>query len=386
VLIKGLLARYVAPGYLVVLRPDGALIAAPFDPKRLALTGPATPMLEGVMTKPFGSADVAISREGTLVYAPGRANAGGGVGEVVWIGQDGSERSLDPPLVINPSSTFGLSLSPDGTRLALDILGQKSTDIWVKQLPAGPFSRLTFEGAVNIRPSWSADGKSVLYITDRDSGQTSVWTQRADGSAPATRVLRARLDVRYAVVSHDGQWLVYHTIGGATGNDIYGIRLGGDTTPVPLLTSRFNEFGPALSPDGKWLAYASDESGQSEVYVRPFPKTGEGRWQISTGGGYAPRWAHSGRELFYQSGNNEMMMAAVTVAPAFSAGQPRRLFDPSNRLWPSNGVPYYDLTPDDKRFLMVRLTGVDQAPGAGQVVVVENWLQELRQKVDAAQR
>jgi protease II len=166
---------------------------------------------------------------------------------------------------------------------------------------------------------------------------------------------------------------------------VYAERTGRDTTPVPILTSRFNEIAPSLSPDGKWLAYASDESGQQEVYVRPFPNTGQGRWQISIGGGSSPRWARSGRELFYQSGANQMMVAAVAVGPAFSAGQPHKLFEPSNQLFPSNVVPYYDLSPDDKRFLMVRLAGVSQAPGAGQLVVVENWFEELRQKVKAGQ-
>ncbi len=385
VLTKGLLARYVAPGYIVIVRADGTLVAAPFDQDRLTLTGPATPILEGVMTKPFGSVDIAISGDGTLVYVPGGANPAGGVGEIAWVGRDGSERSLDPSLAVNPSPNYGLALSPDGTRLALDILSQRSVDIWVKQLPSGPFSRLTFEGGVNMRPSWTADSKSILYLSDRN-GRTAVWRQRADGSSAAELIPAGTTrDIRQGALSADGQWLLYMVLGDS-GRDVYAVRTGRDTTMIPILASRFNEYGQVLSPDGKWLAYTSDESGRPEVYVRPFPNTAQGRWQISIGGGAAPRWAHSGKELFYQGGANEMMVVAVAAGATLSVGQPRKLFDPSNRLWPSNVVPYYDLSPDDKRFVMVRLAAVTQAPGAGQVVVVENWREELRRKLEAARR
>ncbi|HEU5154543.1 MAG TPA: hypothetical protein VFU03_07425, partial [Gemmatimonadales bacterium] len=384
VLGSGLLARYVAPGYILIVRSDGTLVAAPFDQDRLKLTGTPTPIVEGMMIKPFGSVDVAVSGSGTLVYAPGGANPGG-VGEVIWLERNGGEESLDPQLVINPSVNYALALSPDGNRLALDVIGQRSVDIWVKQLPSGPFSRLTFEGGVNMRPSWTADGKSLIYLSDR-SGRTTVWRQRADGSAPAEQIRVATThDIREAALSRDGQWLVFRENGDSSA-DIYALRPGQDTLPIPLLTTRFNEVAAALSPDGKWLAYTSDESGQAEVYVRPFPNAGQGRWQVSIGGGNAARWSRSGHELFYQTNTNQMMVVTVGAGPTFNAGQPRKLFDPSSRLFPSVFVPYYDVGPDDKRFLSVRLAGSKAAPGGGRLVVVENWFRELRQKVEAARR
>jgi hypothetical protein len=142
---------------------------------------------------------------------------------------------------------------------------------------------------------------------------------------------------------------------------------------------------PSLSPDGKWLAYTSDESGRDEVYVRPFPRVGDGRWQISTEGGAAPRWAHSGRELFYQAdGSNAIMAASVTLAPSFTAGTPHKLFDAIPQLYPSSGVPYYDLTPNDRRFIMARVVGTARAPGAAELVVVVNFREEVRRKLSAA--
>jgi dipeptidyl aminopeptidase/acylaminoacyl peptidase len=359
-------------------------VAARFSAGDLELRGSPTPLLEGIMTKPFGSVDMAVSREGTLVYVPGAANAA--AGEAVWVTREGAVGPLDPALTLSPSARRSLALSPDGSHLAVDVVGPRSTDIWVKQLPAGPFSRLTFDGSDNTRPTWSADGRSVIYLSNRDGDTMSVWRQRADGSAPAERMLRLGLPILEAQLSRDSRWLIYRA-NNANGPDVFAVRLGQDTTPVPLLTSRFSEIGATLSPDGAWLAYASDESGQYEVYVRPFPRTSDGRWQISTEGGLAPRWAHSGRELFYESNAGDVMVAPVTTRPTFSAAAARRLFGiASNQLWGSNTVPYWDLTPDDRRLIMVRIGGLSQAPGAGQLVVVENWFQELRVKVEAGQR
>jgi serine/threonine-protein kinase len=380
-LTKGLLGRYIAPGFLVFVRSDGALVAARFLPGDEALRGSATPLLEGIMTKPFGSADLAISPEGTMMYVPGSGSSV--AGEVVWTSRDGATTPLQPALAVSPSSNRGLALSPDGTRLAIDAVGPRSTDIWVKQLPSGPFSRLTFDGNDNIRPSWSADGRSILFLSNRD-GRPSVWRQRADGSAPAELVLRRPEPIMEAVLSRNGRWLVYRITNES--RDIFGIRLGQDTTPVPLLTSRFNEYAAALSPDGAWLAYISDESGTPEVYVRPFPQVSEGRWQISTGGGGPPRWSHSGRELLFEGGTGDMLSATVTTRPTFTAREPQRLFALGTGVWPSTIVPYFDLSPDDRRFMMTRIGGVAQAPGGGQLVVVEHWFQELRARVDAGQR
>ncbi len=381
VLTKGLMARYVAPGYIAFVRADGALMAAPFDANKLTLTGPAVPLLEGVMTKTFGSVDLAISPEGTLAYAPGAAEASEGIAELVWVERDGATRTVLPPLRFTPSGNRSIALSPDGTRLAADVLGSRGPDIRVKQLPTGPFIRLTFDGTQNFRPSWTPDGKSVIFISNRDSAPLSVWRQQADGARPVELLLRGPpTGINEAILSRDSKWLLYRTI--ETNNrNVYAVRMGADTTRVPLLVSRFNEVGIALSPDSRWLAYTSDESGRDEVYVRPFPDVNSGRWQITSGGGSAPGWAHSGRELFFQGPANELMVTAVRTSPSFQPDEPRQLIAPQAQVMPSNVVPNYAITPDDKRFLMVRLGSATAAPGAGQLVVVDNWLREFRGKV-----
>ena len=177
-------------------------------------------------------------------------------------------------------------------------------------------------------------------------------------------------------------WLIYRANLNGGNRNIYAVRPGRDTIPIPLLTGPFWEQGAALSPNGKWLAYASNESGQDEIFVRPFPNTGAGRWQISTRGGSAAQWAHSGRELFFIAPSGDLMVVAITPGPTFAPGEPRPLIPlGTGGFWGSSIVPYYDLTPDDKRFMMVRLAAVNQAPGAGQLVVVDNWSTELKAKM-----
>jgi eukaryotic-like serine/threonine-protein kinase len=387
VLVKGLLARFVAPGFLVFVRADGAVLAAPFDQDRLKLTGAAVPLFEGVMTKPFGSADFAISKGGTLAYVPGLASTGGGVAELVTVTRQGGITPLDPPVTYNPSGNPALSLSPDGRSVALDIVGAASPDIWVKQLPSGPLSRLTFDTRTALRPRWTPDGRSVVYLASADTTLPSIWVKKADGSTPAEKIwqLPGRAIVE-AAFSNDGQWLIYRVAEAGGNGDLYAVRPGRDTAPTPLLTSRFSETGGALSPDGKWLAYTSNESGRNEIFVRPFPNTAAGRWQVSTTGGAVARWGHSGRELFYEAPSGDMMVVPVTPGPTFTPAAPRRLFSFGVGLVNSTVVPLYDLTPNDQQFVMVRLAEVNQAPGAGQLVVVDNWLEELRAKMRSGRK
>ncbi|MFI5415542.1 MAG: hypothetical protein ACHQ16_07845, partial [Candidatus Lutacidiplasmatales archaeon] len=260
-LTKGLMARYVAPGYLVIVRADGAVLAAPFDQDKLALTGTAVPLFSGVMVKPLGSADFAVSRAGTLAYISGSGASSTGFAEVIKVDRTGAVTPFTPALTYNPSSNRAISLSPDGRRLAFDVLGTSSPDIWVKQLPAGALSRLTFDSVGAIRPVWSADSRYVYYISG--SGvQGSVWRRRADGSAPAEFIWKdPRGPVLTASFTRDGQWLAYRVTVGGTNRDIYAVHLGHDTVAIPLLTGPSSEDAPEISPDGRWMAYTSNESG-----------------------------------------------------------------------------------------------------------------------------
>ena len=187
--------------------------------------------------------------------------------------------------------------------------------------------------------------------------------------------------MRSGFESPDGRWLVLRTMeGNNTRGDIFGLRAG-DSVPIPLVATPFRERDPALSPDGRWLVYASDETGQFEVYVRPFPDVQAGKWQVSTGGGTGPRWSHRGNELFYRDAAGDMIAVQVAGQPTFGLVGRQRLFSANNSFSTLDQV-LYDVAPDDRRFLMLHVgSGAGTGNSAGRLILVENFLTELRRAV-----
>jgi serine/threonine-protein kinase len=159
------------------------------------------------------------------------------------------------------------------------------------------------------------------------------------------------------------------------------MQVGVDSVPKPLIATRFREAAPTLSPDGRWLAYTSNETGRSEVYVRPFPDVGAGKFVVSPSGGETPRWSHSGRELFYRTLGNDFVAAEVRTAPTFAVVGEKRLF-PAGGFLSNRQHPAYDVAPDDRRFLMARIdANVHDSAGAAaepELVLVQNLPAELR--------
>ncbi|HSE28903.1 MAG TPA: protein kinase, partial [Gemmatimonadales bacterium] len=358
VLFRGVTARYSPTGHLVYVTVDGTLLVVPFDLKRLEVTGEPVPLASGLNIRPFGAVDLALSAEGTLLYTTG--GRGDDPREVVWVGLDGSVVPVDPGWV---GDLRTLAVSPDGRRLAVSIFAEGEEQIWVKQLPDGPLSKITFDGPAAWRPSWSADGRDVLYVSLQ--GITpDAWSKRADGSAPAELLLDIAAPVQEAFRSRDGEWLVYRT----TPRDIMGLSRAGDT--VPLVATPFEERAPALSPDGRWLAYQSDEAGRYEVFVRPFPATSTAKWQVSNGGGTVPRWSPDGRVLYYR-GTGNVVAVEVLPGPSFIAGGRRTLFGLGTF---ADEEGSWDIAPDGRRFAMIRDRGVADPVG---LVVVEGLGQVL---------
>ncbi|MFL5519988.1 MAG: protein kinase domain-containing protein [Gemmatimonadales bacterium] len=274
-----IMAWYLPNGYLAYLQRDGTILAAPFDLDKLALTGPALPVVQGVSAA-LGLAQVALSRNGTLVYL--EASGAATEVEVVRVSRSGIMTPVDTAW----HGPFNSSaLSPDGRRLALGVgFASGALDIWIKELDHGPFSRLSVRGD-DRRPAWSPDGKLVAFIRDTADG-SSVYARRTDGSTTESRLAKLAVAIQEVTWSPDGRWLVVRTDNGDAGaGDILAIPTSGDTTPVPLAASSFTELHPVVSPDGRWLAYTSNESGRNEVFVRPFAASESGRWHVSTGGG-----------------------------------------------------------------------------------------------------
>jgi serine/threonine-protein kinase len=282
--LQGVLGFYVAEAKAVVyVAADGTLLAVPFDLGKLAVLGRAVPLF-GNLSVRGGDADLSIAG-GTLAYALPGTNTNE---TLMWVDRAGAMTPVDTAW--HDPELEAYALSPDGGRLAIGIsssdAGSGRMDIWVKQMDGGPLSRLTFGGEGNQAPAWSADGKYVSYSSLRD-GHWSLWRRRADGVGSEELVADVGRDVFDARWSADGALLVV-AVGGPPSFDILVMRLGSDTTLRPLLAESYDELEPRLSPDGRWLAYVSRETGDREIFVRPFPNVDEGKWQISQGGGTDP--------------------------------------------------------------------------------------------------
>ncbi len=362
-------ARYAASGHLLYVTIKQTLMVVPFDQNSMKVTGEPKALIQGMRLGRFGSADVAVSETGTLLYATG---GGPGEQELVWMTRNGKLQPIDPDWI---GDFWAPVLSPDGKRVAISRrLDAQRSDIWVKQLDRGPSVRLTLEQAFGEFPAWTPDGKSVTFLSYRN-GSYGYWTRRADGSAPAILQVPEKIESYMPVWSPDGKWLVYSTdASAADSGNIVGIRPGVDRTRVPLVATNFREFAPAVSPDGRWLAYVSNETGQYEIYVVPFPDTHAARWVISSHGGADPQWSPRGNELFYRDDAGNLVAVEVTTRPTFSVGRTTPLFS-TERLSISR-QKRYAVSPDARRFLMIQ----SALGGPERLIVVENWFEELKSK------
>jgi serine/threonine protein kinase/Tol biopolymer transport system component len=378
-------AQYLPSGQLLFVRDDGAAFVQPFHLDGFRLSGSPVSVLDSVAITT--GALLAVSRSGMLVVRHG-ASSGilRGQHEMVWVDRSGLTSPIDMggPLGIDPGGgNPGWALSPDGRRLAIGLLTGAGGDIWVKQLPNGPLSRVTFDPSPDIRPRWLPGGRTISYVAARN-GSYELRQANADGTGGDTLLVRDANGVYEGAVSPDGRWIVTRIRGGLghQGRDIVGYHPG-DTTAVPLIaSSAFDENAFRLSPDGRWIAYESDETGRREVYVRPFPNTNDGKWQASTDGGYAPLWAPGGRELFFVDAQRRMTSVPFTAGSPPRFGDRRVLFTLSSDLylWENDYYTPFDISPDGRRFLMARQlpsTGAPEAP----LIVVENWFTELTQRL-----
>ncbi|MBZ5659728.1 MAG: serine/threonine-protein kinase [Acidobacteriia bacterium] len=371
-LVSGIQPRYATSGHLIYAQ-GGTLMAVAFDPQRLQIIGAAVPMVQDVAESPiyFGS-QYSISDNGSLAYISGGAEAIRR--SLVWLSRSGAEQPLPAP----PRAYGSVRFSPDGRRVAVDVDQQ----IWIYDLVRDSLTRLTFESSLNRNPVWTPDGKRIVFQSNKETVEYNVWWQLADGSGGLERLTKSDYADIPKSFSPDGQLLAFNEINPKTQKDLWVLRLS-DRKAQPFLQTPFMEVAPTFSPDGRWLAYVSDESGRPEVYVQTYPAPG-GKWQISTEGGTEPVWNRNGRELFFRSGN-KMMAADVTAQPGFSAGKPRKLFEGSyvRSDWPLATMTY-DVSADGQRFLMVKET--EQASAATQINIVQNWFEELKQKVPTGKK
>jgi serine/threonine-protein kinase len=357
--VAGSNAIGIAFGHLLYAREDGAIMAVPFDPKAIRVTGDPIPLLQGVRR---AGDRTALSASGTLVYM-----SGGGIGQIVRV----DERGIATPLITDKGSYAHPRFSPDGRRLAVDVVSAGGVDIWTYDVASGTSTRLT-SARDNDRPEWTPDGKRVLYLSSQDAATYSVWWQPADGSTAAEELYRGTRTVREAMLLNDGRTLVVRLDTPDNQRDINVVSLTKPAQSVPLVTTAADELMPRVSPDGKWLAYQSNESGQYEIYVRPFPGGGS-RTTVSNAGGTEPIWSRDGCRLFYRNGS-QLVAAGCATSPSFAVTSRQILFSGNFDLHAFH--PNYDVAPDGRHFAMISSGNAEP-----QVVVVANWLEELRQRL-----
>ena len=331
------------------LRESGNAVRRAVRPRRAGGSRPAVPILEQVAYSALnGAAKLDASPSGTLVYENGGSDAG--LVTLQWLEEGGKTR----PLLAKPGNYGRPSFSPDGRRLALEILDGSNRDIWVQDLERDTATRLTFDGKAS-GPIWTPDGRSVVF---QDPEGLS-WT-RADGGGKPQPLLRTKGLAWPWSFTPDGKRLAYFELG-AGSYDLWTVPIEGDSTalragkPEVLLQTPFDERYPAFSPDGRWLAYVSNESGAYEIYVRAFPEaaSGGGKWQISSGGGAYPMWSRTGRQLFFETLDNRVMVAAYTVQGNSFVAEKPRLWSERQLSNLSNTSRNIDLAPDGKRFAVI---------------------------------
>jgi Tol biopolymer transport system component len=361
---------YAPSGHLIYIQ-EGRLMAAPFDIKTLQITGDAADVTEDRM-----AADelptFAFSPKGTLVYAPVE-----GPRErnrvLVWVDLEGNEK----PLGARPMRYVRVRVS--GGTARPQVAAEAEGGIWIYDTGgASPIRRLTFPSEGNSENQiWTPDNSKIVFVSSA-FGNPVIKRKAADGSGEA-EVLSVntsgwRLLWLYARTP-DGKVLLAKAMSSeetSTDWDIVAIHLERDGEVEPLLVSDDNEHFAALSPDGKWLAYVSDELGRDDVFVTGFPGL-EGKWQVSTEGGWEPVWAPDGKSIYYRDGAS-LVAVPVETEGGFSLGRAQSLFEDVYMPRPSSRN--YDIHPDGKRFLMIK-KAEEEVP-VTELLVVENWFEELK--------
>ena len=330
-LLPGTSPQFAASGHLVFWR-EGALWAVPFDPDRLEVQGDPLPIEHEVQANPLGFADYTLGEDGMLVYAPATGVSQGPQRTLVWVDREGNEE----PVAAEPRPYAGVRLSPDGQRVVTTV----QWDIVIYDLGRERPTRLTFDPARDALPTWTPDGEWVVFSSFR-TGPANLWRKRADGSGNVERLTtEGDLQAPFSF-SPDGKMLVFTE--GRTGNqtDIGLLPMDGGSIEW-LIETVDTDNRPAVSPDGRWIAYGSDEEGQFEIYVQPFPNADGGRFQISRAGGNSPgpvpltkRTAHDIEKHIISTSECD---GHGTVQERASAGHPRsagtasRITRPAPRL------------------------------------------------------
>ncbi|MGE0453178.1 MAG: protein kinase [Vicinamibacteria bacterium] len=354
---------YAPPGYLLYVR-EQTLVAQPFDAAKQKLAGEPVPLGEGLGIDNVGGASFSVSSSGALAFRAGETQGR----RLVWMDRNGKET----PALDEAKNYVDTGLSPDGKRLAFDVTepGGKG-DIWIRDLARGVTSRFTFDPESEFGPTWSPDGRKIVF-----SKQAKAWdlfVKDAAGTGEPEPLLQNDENKYVTDWTRDGKYVIYASNNKDTSWDLWALPVSGERKPLPLVRTKFAEHGGVVSPDGRFLAYRSNESGRSEVYVQEFPEA-RSKWQVSAEGGFDPFWRADGREIYYRGRDTRLMVVSVETGAAFSTGTPQPLFQARFASIAARGL--YRATPDGQRFLVLAPLGRDALPPT---TVVLNWLAAIEQ-------
>ena len=353
----GAYALGVMDDYIVYL--DSATVkAVKVDLRARRVSGAPISLIGGVTA-------ANLSPDGSLVYARTRQR------QQLVIASPGRASRM---LLAEPRRYLWPRVSPDGKRVAVTIGDGPRSDIWIADLPDGSLARLTTDGVINRRAEWTADGRSVLYVSDR-GGRNALWIQPADGSGVARELLRLPdANVDEGVLANDGRVLVYQRDASGIGELWYRLTRG-DTAARRIPRLGTAELSPRLSPDGQWLAYQALEGDTYRIYVRPFPSL-DARYRVSEDAGATPVWSRDGKRIIYMA-NQTLVAATIGAEPEFHVISRAPLLEGEYALLVVH--PDFDVLPDGESLILPR-----PVDNAWWPLVVQNWRRELRDRVRAA--
>ena len=363
--LSGTRPHYVDTGHLVYATANGTLEAVAFDADSLEVSGTPVVVLDEIQVKRTGAANFAISDGGLLVYVP--AVQGDVVRRsLVWVDRDGREE----PIAVQPDRYLSVRVSPDGRYLALE--ADANVHLWSTTRQTR--TRLTVDPGMRVQyPVWTSDSERILFAGTRGASPNLFW-KRADNAGLVERLTQREARQFPTSISRDGSVVIVHDAPVGGGSDIHTVSLGEAAPGGAVALTPYEERNGELSPDGRWLAYQSDETGQTEIWVRSFPDVEGGRFQITTSGGTMPVWSPSGRELFYLGAG--LMRVPVELGKVFSYDTPE-LIVPRRNYYFDGPFRNYDVADEGQRFVFI----VQGPADARELVAVENWSSELQRLV-----
>jgi Tol biopolymer transport system component/tRNA A-37 threonylcarbamoyl transferase component Bud32 len=368
--------RVLPAGQLVYIH-DGKLLAVPFDIGRVAVTGGPVSILEGVAETISGQ--FAVSAEGALAFRPGGVSVGKRL--LVWVDWEGHEQ----PISAKARVYVYPRISPDGTKIAFSSADDEN-DIWIFALAKETLTRLTFGPAFELYDAWTPDSKYVLFSSGPVapagvSTPLDIFRKTADGTGPTEALTRQMSGGYPQSVSPDGKSLIFRRYfpNPSAISGLYLLPLDPTGEAHALLADpKFSQTNGEISPNGHWIAYDSNESGRSEVYVRPFPAVDSGRWQISSEGGTKPMWSRSGGELFFAAADH-LAVVPVSAGTTFTYGKQQQLLD-TRAYYIASAGRTFDISPDGKRLLMIKTMGGGGTTDRPSIVVVSHWFDEVKER------